>query len=552
MTDWLSNHPKPKNDRPRRGTRSTGSGARSNGPADAPAAQYQGSANGARPDGACPIPKETKGQRARDRGFIQIFLSHKQRDQRSAREIREVLQTAAGGVQVFISENIPRGRDWQEEIERQLHASDWFVLLFTGVEDEDWSWCHHEAGIFRGMMYPDADRVVVFYPPNVALPDPLRQYQAVKCQNGHPDDLYRFFEDLYGKEPYPGFQAINPFFANAGEAHRGRQAAAKTIVRAVGRLVVGAIEPKDVMIVHVGDKGDLLDRAGFPADARIRRGSGALQLFELGDREFTWRQFQEALEPKLRESLSQSFWPAVHHACAKSVRSHRLVSTHTVLHSPADEKHYMPTLSRIETTGDDSATFHITFVQVAAGTQAEVRHKSVARIFTALNLAHRFRWEIIDPYRDRDRLRDCVERHARAIDRDGDGATNGGGGLSMILEKIRLLEIEAENRGVYDPEALPADFGPPAEHRVREMFAKWGEQRARLEPAASAGDVATFAQVLAELDPGNVEFISLASQRLGELVRSDARTEEVSRPASARGQSSSRISAATSLSYLIQ
>ena len=35
-------------------------------------------------------------------------------------------------------------------------------------------------------------------------------------------------------------------------------------------------------------------------------------------------------------------------------------------------------------------------VQVAAGTQAEVRDKSVARIFTALNLSHRFRWEIID------------------------------------------------------------------------------------------------------------------------------------------------------------
>jgi hypothetical protein len=37
-----------------------------------------------------------------------------------------------------------------------------------------------------------------------------------------------------------------------------------------------------------------------------------------------------------------------------------------------------------------------------------------------------------------------------------------------------------------------------------------------------AGDVATFAQVLRELDPINVEFISLAARRLGELVRADA------------------------------
>ncbi|MGH6897934.1 MAG: toll/interleukin-1 receptor domain-containing protein [Geminicoccaceae bacterium] len=509
-------------------------------------------ANGAHPDGAYPIAKEMKGKRARDRGFIQIFLSHKQRDQRSAKEIREVLQTAAGRVQVFISENIARGRNWQEEIETQLYESDWFVLLFTGVEDEDWSWCHHEAGIFRGMMYPDADRVVVLHPPNVALPDPLRQFQAVKCQDGHPEDLHRFFEDLYGKEPYPGFQAINTFFANAKEAGTARQAAAETIIRAVGRLVVGSIDPKDVMIIHVGNKGDLLERAGFPADARIRRGSGALRLFELGDGEFSWQAFHEALDPEFRQALERSFWPAVHQACAKSVRSHRLVSMHTVLHSPADGKHYMPALSRIETTGDDSATFHITFVHVAAGTQAEVRHKSVARIFTALNLAHRFRWEIIDPYRDPVRLQGCVERHARTMDRDGDGATGGGGGLSMIWEKLRLIEIEAQNRGVYDPEALPADFGPHVEHRVREMFSAWEEHRARLQPAASAGDVATFAQVLTELDPVNVEFISLASQRLGELVRSDARTEQASGPSSARGQSTSRTSAGRSLSYFIQ
>jgi hypothetical protein len=43
-----------------------------------------------------------------------------------------------------------------------------------------------------------------------------------------------------------------------------------------------------------------------------------------------------------------------------------------------------------------------------------------------------------------------------------------------------------------------------------------------LEQAAKGGDVATFARILAELDPINAEFISLAAQRLGELVVADA------------------------------
>lgn len=487
-------------------------------------AHYQGRPNGAALNEANAVPVDFKVQRVLERGYVQLFLSHKQKDQKSAAEIREVLQTLAGRLQVFMSENIAKGTDWQEQIEHQLHQSDWFVLLFTGVDDDDWSWCHHEAGIFRGMMFPDAERVVVLHPPNVALPDPLQRYQAVKCQDDQPGDLHRFFEDLFGREPYPGVPPLNPFFAN--QADSARKEAAERITGAVGRLVVDAIAPRDVMTIHVPSRQALLEHDGFPADARIRRGSGALQLFDLGVAEFTWERFQEALEPEFRERLAMSFWPAVHQACVNSVRRHRLASTHTVMHSPADGRHYMPMLSRIETAGDDSATFHIIFVQVAAGTQAEVRDRSVARIFTALNLSHRVRWEIIDRYRDPQRLQEFVDHHRDAP--AGDGSADGGG-LAAIWEAIRLLELEAKNRGVYDPEALPADFGPGAADRVRVMFPLWGELRSRLEDAANEGDVPAFAGALGDLDPLNVEFISLASERLAELVRVDAQGARSSR-----------------------
>ncbi len=187
-----------------------------------------------------------------------------------------------------------------------------------------------------------------------------------------------------------------------------------------------------------------------------------------------------------------------------------------MLRSPADQRHYTPIISRVDIAGDHSATFTLTFVQAAAGTQQDVRHKSVARIFTALNMSHRFRWEIIDPYKDADRLQDFVEHRARG------GAGNGSAGLTTIWEAITLLEIESRNRGVNDRDALPADFGPNAQTRVRAMFDHWAMMRERLQEAARVGDVPAFAAVLKDLDPISVEFISLASQRLGELVRTDA------------------------------
>ena len=201
---------------------------------------YQGTGNGSRTSPCVLLNMDVKGQRARDRQFVQIFLSHKLKDRSSAKAVSEVLQAnSAEKIRVFIAEDIAKGVIYQKEIEQQLYDSDWFVLLFTGVEDDDWSWCHHEAGIFCGMTYPDDKRVIVLYPPNIDLPDPLAKYEAVKCEttaDGKSEDVDRFLQDLFGKEPYPGFPAINPYFAF--RADTTRQEAAAKIVQSVGRLVV--------------------------------------------------------------------------------------------------------------------------------------------------------------------------------------------------------------------------------------------------------------------------------------------------------------------------
>jgi TIR domain len=163
-----------------------------------------------------PAILEAKADRARDRGYIQLFLSHKQKDYESAEQIRNVLSMLSDGLRVLLSENIAKGLDWQQEIQSQIIESDWFVLLFTG-DDDDWSWSLYETGNFRAM-YSDTGRVVVLYPPNVTLPYPLQQYQAVKCQS--PEDLYRFFEDLFGKEP--GIPSAQPVLCESGRRGSAR------------------------------------------------------------------------------------------------------------------------------------------------------------------------------------------------------------------------------------------------------------------------------------------------------------------------------------------
>jgi hypothetical protein len=468
--------------------------------------------------------KDARAQRVRERGNeINVFLSHKHHDFAAADQIQKVLMRR-GKTTVFMSETIEKGDSWQDRIEQQMYDSDWFILLFSGTND-DWSWCNHEAGLFRGMMYPDAKRIVVLHPSNVDLPDQLKKYQSVKCHvstPSEPDDFKQLFVDMFGMPPYPGITPINRHFAY--EDDEARTEARETIIEAVGRLVVQTIGPSSRFILQIPELDDI-KASCFPEGSRILQRSTALSLFNLGDAEFGWPEFQSALadQPELQARLNDRFWPVVCEACLSSVRRRKIAPIYTIFRAPADDRNYHPVLSQINISADKSATFYIDFVQVAGSSQTDVRDKSVARIFTALNLAHRFRWEVIDPYREVDRLQDFVEHQARMPDRQRNGdKAPAGGGLASVWEKIRLIEIEAQNRGVSDDRALPADFGDSARERLAAMSKLWQKKRQQLERAQSSGDVAKFAKVLTELDATNVEFISLACQRLDELVRDDA------------------------------
>ena len=212
--------------------------------------------------------RQVRIRRARERNLIGVFLSHKKEDFKAANQIREVLRIqSAGHIEVFMSENITKGDDWQGKIEQALYDSDWLILLYSGVDDDGGATT--EAGIFRGMVYPDADRLVVLYPPNVELPYSLKKYRAVKCQApqpGQPDELDLFFKEFFGKPPYPGLPAINPVFAN--EARATRQDAAEKIVPAFGLLVVDWIVPENVMFLQVLDV-NTMGRAGHRATKQV-------------------------------------------------------------------------------------------------------------------------------------------------------------------------------------------------------------------------------------------------------------------------------------------
>jgi hypothetical protein len=78
---------------------------------------------------------------------IKVFLSHKKDFGAQAQALARALLKVAPGAGVFRSEDIEKGRDWRDAVNRALSEAKCFILLYTNPT-LDWSWCFFEAGAF--------------------------------------------------------------------------------------------------------------------------------------------------------------------------------------------------------------------------------------------------------------------------------------------------------------------------------------------------------------------------------------------------------------------
>jgi hypothetical protein len=109
-----------------------------------------------------------------------VFLSHKNDSAAQAQVLALALRKIATSVAIFRSEDIEKGRDWRDAVNRALGEAKCFILLYTDPM-LDWSWCFYEAGAFVSR-----DRkprpVFCLHPKTVDPPSPLANLQAIEAE----------------------------------------------------------------------------------------------------------------------------------------------------------------------------------------------------------------------------------------------------------------------------------------------------------------------------------------------------------------------------------
>src|ERR1700730_18989022 len=128
---------------------------------------------------------------------VRIFISHRAESGPVGRDLKLAIQAGSRNrIQVFLAEDIPRGDDWREAIERHLRQAENLILLY-GAAYEDWSWCFYEAGYFAAVNPAATERrIYCVTRPNIPAPGPLEHLQMVTSKDQLLEELIGIYRRI--------------------------------------------------------------------------------------------------------------------------------------------------------------------------------------------------------------------------------------------------------------------------------------------------------------------------------------------------------------------
>ena len=81
-----------------------------------------------------------------------VFISHKLQSKERVKKIAAALSAFGGPrIQMHYSGKYPKGINYRQQIEKDLTAASWLILLYEGAELQ-WEWCLFEVGFFTAKM----------------------------------------------------------------------------------------------------------------------------------------------------------------------------------------------------------------------------------------------------------------------------------------------------------------------------------------------------------------------------------------------------------------
>ncbi len=360
---------------------------------------------------------------------IGVFFSYKEKDESTAMTVVKELRKACWGeykLQITYAADFEKekvGYPWNEAIRKGIKNAHWFILLLPD-QSVDLDWCLFETGLFRGQMV-SGDRLICLHHPEMKLPPQIKEFQAVKAE---PKTVQNFLKQIFMEEnPIPGAKAVNQ---KVGED-----------IADIAKRIVDTIRPPkegidrkyycDYVTIKVDNPKELEGAEALNAATVVASKSDTLRLFEKDELPNTWGE----LVYNVCQCSSDTRWiEALCKAIREAANSNVFEPIQATFQAVKGGKIYRPLLhSSDKTASGDIEAFHVMFIEEVSAVDTSGTPEGVTALATGVRYAYRFRWEVIEKFIKRDMSEDDI---------------------TELNESIKRIEIDAQSRGLLEPELL--------------------------------------------------------------------------------------------------
>ncbi len=318
---------------------------------------------------------------------VSLFVSHKVKfHQRAAKRIKEILQSRAERLDVYICEDNTAGRNWRDLVKEKLTDAN-VLLLLIPPNGSDISWIKSEILTFQAV-HPNG-WIVPFKRQTDKVPDFIKALQVVDSTK---ENFIKFLlVPLFKGDPDTGLKAsLNPRITDTDFDRDGKE-----IEEIVRGLAPSKSRPYgEYLVVEVCG----LDVTASLENAVVHAPDGCIEILNWQKKDFIW---SELIQWANKEKGKGTFWVTEMADVIKMVCDGKyppvMTSTFRGRGGQTVGLIFQPLLYNVDYVDENPVRFYFSFNQVL--TPELVRGTGqIGDVFNALYTATRMRWEVIEPF----------------------------------------------------------------------------------------------------------------------------------------------------------
>lgn len=431
-------------------------------------------------------------------GKIGVFVSHRSKDdQEIANTIRDKLRILSHGkIETHICENIRGGDDWFQWVENTVYQSTVFLLLYTD-EEMDLRWCLFEAGLFRGEQKQQAHLICLKNTNISTPPSPLQRFQAY---NADEAGLREFLRELLYRGSFTDGKKINPELLDQDETEFG-QAVKDVELLFVERQINRNYFRKRIEIICPDVEPGTELNGNNPVDLEefhIEAGELTRDLLDLPDGDVLWSDLYDNLNDKGHR------WVDEIREVFEAVQDQRPIRQVLSSFASANGRDCLPLLSRVEHVKDRPKLMSVIFVErEVIEEEADLADsllnapQPMMTIIQLLNLARRFRWNILEAFIGK--LEHGTFDSSAKLDILGD-----------LKDAFTRILAESEEKGYLQIEAIVQAMPGVSRDVIKEMFESFKQDSEMLSSAMDKANIEGVVASLRRMRTVNKKFMLIA------------------------------------------